>query len=385
MAIAALAQDKKALVAETADLLYHLLVVLESRRIAFDDVLEELERRMSADGPRTKEAESRVALTGERCSMNPRPHVAFSPYAVYLREEWARLRADTPMPLTEAELDNLASLTERVSSNEVVDIYLPLSRLLNLYVEATQGLHDRTTQFLRKSDGKMPFIIGLAGSVAVGKSTTARVLQALLARWPSHPRVELLPTDGFLFPNEVLEARGLMNRKGFPESYDLTKLLNFLGDVKSGKDKVEAPVYSHLIYDVLPDQKLSIERPDIVIVEGLNVLQPAKLPKDGEAIPFVSDFFDFSIYIDAAAELVESWYVERFLRLRQTAFRDPASYFHRYATLSEEEAVATGLAIWRSINLVNLNENILPTRQRADLILRKGADHAVETVALRKL
>jgi type I pantothenate kinase len=317
--------------------------------------------------------------------MNPRPHVAFSPYAVYRREEWARLRADTPMPLTEAELDNLASLTERVSSNEVMDIYLPLSSLLNLYVEATQALHDRTTQFLRTGDGKMPFIIGLAGSVAVGKSTTARVLQALLARWPSHPRVELLPTDGFLFPNDVLEARGLMNRKGFPESYDLTKILNFLADVKSGKEKVEAPVYSHLIYDVLPDQKLSIERPDIVIVEGLNVLQPAKLPKDGEAIPFVSDFFDFSIYIDAAAELVESWYVERFLRLRQTAFRDPASYFHRYATLSEEEAVATGLSIWRTINLVNLNENILPTRQRADLILRKGADHAVETVALRKL
>jgi len=276
-------------------------------------------------------------------------------------------------------------LTERVSTHEVVDVYLPLSRLLNLYVESTQALHGSTSQFLRKADGKMPFIIGLAGSVSAGKSTTARVLQALLARWPSHPRVELLPTDGFLFPNDVLEARGLMNRKGFPESYDLTKILNFLADVKSGKEKVEAPVYSHLIYDVLPDQKLSIERPDIVIVEGLNVLQPAKLPKDGEAIPFVSDFFDFSIYIDAAAELVESWYVERFLRLRQTAFRDPASYFHRYATLSEEEAVATGLSIWRTINLVNLNENILPTRQRADLILRKGADHAVETVALRKL
>ena len=385
VAIAALAQDKKALVAETADLLYHLLVVLESRRIPLRRRPRRARAAHERDGPRTKEAESRVALTRERCCMNPRPHVAFSPYAVYLREEWARLRADTPMPLTEAELDNLASLTERVSSNEVMDIYLPLSRLLNLYVEATQALHDRTTQFLRKRDGKMPFIIGLAGSVAVGKSTTARVLQALLARWPSHPRVELLPTDGFLFPNDVLEARGLMNRKGFPESYDLTKILNFLGDVKSGKEKVEAPVYSHLIYDVLPDQKLSIERPDIVIVEGLNVLQPAKLPKDGEAIPFVSDFFDFSIYIDAAAELVESWYVERFLRLRQTAFRDPASYFHRYATLSEEEAVATGLSIWRTINLVNLNENILPTRQRADLILRKGADHAVETVALRKL
>jgi type I pantothenate kinase len=231
----------------------------------------------------------------------------------------------------------------------------------------------------------MPFIIGLAGSVAAGKSTTARVLQALLARWQSHPRVELVPTDGFLFPNAVLEARGLMTRKGFPESYDLPRLLNFLADVKSGKAQVEASVYSHLIYDVLPDQTLVVEQPDIVIVEGLNVLQPATLPKDGQAIPFVSDFFDFSIFIDAAEALVEAWYVERFLRLRQTAFRDPASYFHRYATLSEEEARATGLEIWKSINLVNLKENILPTRQRADLILRKGEDHAVESVALRKL
>jgi type I pantothenate kinase len=317
--------------------------------------------------------------------MNPRPTVAFSPYAIYSREEWARLRADTPMTLSDAELDNLSGLTERVSTQEVVDVYLPLSRLLNFYIEAEQGLHQATEGFLRKGNGKTPFIIGLAGSVAAGKSTTARVLQALLARWPSHPRVELVPTDGFLFVNAVLEERGLMNRKGFPESYDLTKLLNFLAEVKSGKERVEAPVYSHLVYDVLPDQKLFIERPDIVIVEGLNVLQPAKLPKDGEAIPFVSDFFDFSIYIDAKEELVEEWYVERFLRLRQTAFRDPASYFHRYATLSEDEARVTGLHIWRSINLVNLRDNILPTRQRADLILRKGADHAVETVALRKL
>lgn len=317
--------------------------------------------------------------------MTPRPTVAFSPYATYSRTEWARLRDDTPLTLSEADLENLSGLTERVSTDEVVDIYLPLSRLLNLYVEASQGLHGHTEQFLGKRNGKMPFVIGLAGSVAAGKSTTARVLQALLARWPSHPNVALVPTDGFLFPNAVLEARDLMTRKGFPESYDTPSLLNFLADVKSGKTRVEAPLYSHLVYDVLPDQTLVVEQPDIVIVEGLNVLQPATLPRNGEAIPFVSDFFDFSIFIDAAEALVESWYVERFLRLRQTAFRDPASYFHRYATLSEDEARETGLSIWRSINLVNLKENILPTRQRADLILRKGADHAVESVELRKL
>ncbi len=317
--------------------------------------------------------------------MTSRPPAAFSPYANYSRVEWARLRDETPMPLDEAELENLSGLTERVSVEEVVDIYLPLSQLLNFYVEASQGLHGETEKFLRKGGSRVPFIVGLAGSVAAGKSTTARVLQALLARWSSHPRVELVPTDGFLLPNAALEQRGLMERKGFPESYDLPKLLKFLGDVKSGQGSVQVPVYSHLVYDVLPDKTLGIERPDIVIVEGLNVLQPASLPKGGEAVPFVSDFLDFSIYIDAAEELVEAWYVERFLRLRQTAFRDPASYFHRYSKLSETQARETGLSIWREINLINLKENILPTRKRADLILHKGADHAVESVAIRKL
>ena len=289
------------------------------------------------------------------------------------------------MPLSEAELENLSGLTERVSEEEVVDIYLPLSQLLNFYVEASQELHGETENFLGKGEGKVPFIVGLAGSVAAGKSTTARVLQALLARWSSHPRVELVPTDGFLLPNAVLEERGLMARKGFPESFDLPKLLKFLGDVKSGRGSVQVPVYSHLVYDVLSDKMLDIEQPDVVIVEGLNVLQPASLPKGGEAVPFVSDFLDFSIYIDAAEDLVEAWYVERFLRLRQTAFRDPASYFHRYSKLSETQARETGLSIWREINLINLKENILPTRKRADLILHKGADHAVDSVAIRKL
>jgi len=289
------------------------------------------------------------------------------------------------MTLKSSEMKRLRSLHDRLDMDEVREIYLPLSRLLSLYVAATQRLFRVQQRFLNTKDAKMPYVIGVAGSVAVGKSTTARVLQALLARWSNMPKVDLITTDGFLFPNEVLFRDGLMERKGFPESYDVSALLQFLSDIKAGRRRVRAPVYSHLIYDVLPDEWIEIDRPDILIVEGVNVLQAGRAPRGGQGVPFVSDFFDFSIYIDAAEKLVESWYVERFLRLRQTAFRDPASYFHRYATLSEEEAVATGLSIWRTINLVNLRENILPTRQRADLILRKGEGHAVETVALRKL
>jgi type I pantothenate kinase len=304
---------------------------------------------------------------------------------VFSREDWARLRADTPMTLVARELEHLSGLIEELSVEEVEQIYLPMSRLLNLYVAAAQELHAVTSKFLGRKDSKVPFIIGVAGSVAVGKSTTARVLKALLARWPDHPRVDLITTDGFLLPNADLERRGLMTRKGFPESFDTARLLNFLADVKSGREPVEAPVYSHFHYDILPGQTIVVERPDILIVEGLNVLQPARLPKGGEAIPFVSDFFDFSIYIDAEPEVIQDWYVTRFMRLRNTAFRDPGAYFHRYASLSPDEAQARAVAIWRTINLKNLEENILPTRQRARLILRKEPDHRVETVALRKL
>lgn len=315
----------------------------------------------------------------------PRSILQFSPYRTFTREEWARLRADTPMTLVERDLEQLSGLMHDLSMSEVEQIYLPLSRLLNLYVAAAQELHAATSLFLGRKDVKVPFIIGVAGSVAVGKSTTARVLQALLARWPDHPRVDLVTTDGFLLPNSELEARGIMNRKGFPESFDTARLLNFLGDVKSGRDRAEAPVYSHFHYDILTGQSQVVQRPDILIVEGLNVLQPARLPRDGEAIPFVSDFFDFSLYIDADPRVIEEWYLARFMKLRTTAFRDPGAYFHRYALLSLEEAEARGLEIWRTINLKNLEENILPTRRRASLILRKGPDHLIESVALRKL
>lgn len=309
----------------------------------------------------------------------------FSPYREFSRAEWARLRFDTPMTLVPRELEALSGVIEELSVAEVEEIYLPLSRLLNLYVAAAQELHAASSRFLGRRDHKVPFIIGIAGSVAVGKSTTARVLKALLARWPDHPRVDLVTTDGFLFPNAELERRGIMNRKGFPESFDSARLLNFLAEVKSGRELVEAPVYSHFFYDILPNQRVAVAQPDILIVEGLNVLQPARLSRGGEPTPFVSDFFDFSIYLDADPATIETWYLERFMRLRATAFRDPGAYFHRYANLSEEEAHARALHIWQSINLRNLEENILPTRQRARLILRKGDDHRVASVALRRL
>jgi type I pantothenate kinase len=308
-----------------------------------------------------------------------------APHRVFTRAEWAELRKDTPLTLNAEDLARLKSLNDPISLDEVIEIYLPISRLLSLYVAATQGLHDATRKFLGTSDGIVPFIIGVAGSVAVGKSTTARVLRALLSRWPNTPKVDLIATDGFLLPNAVLSREGLMEKKGFPESYDRPTLSAFLADIKAGKREVKAPVYSHLAYDIVPGETISIDKPDILIVEGLNVLQTSKPPRDGRVIPFVSDFFDFSIYLDADEPVVQRWYIERFRSLRQTAFANPKSYFHRYASLSDREAEEVANGLWTRINRVNLFENILPTRPRADLILRKGVDHRIEQVSLRRI
>ncbi|QQE73597.1 type I pantothenate kinase [Brevibacillus composti] len=309
-----------------------------------------------------------------------------SPYVTFSREQWRGLRASTPLTISDEELAYLQGLNERLSLSEVADIYLPLSRLLNLHVGATQELYQATHTFLGNLEKKVPFIIGIAGSVAVGKSTTARILQTLLSRWPNHPKVDLITTDGFLYPNRVLEERGLMKRKGFPESYNTGRLISFLCDVKSGVPEVAAPVYSHLVYDIVPDEWQLVREPDILIVEGLNVLQtPVDEKQRRLSEVFVSDFFDFSIYVDADEEAIKKWYIDRFKLLRQTAFSNPASYFRRYASLSDEEAIEVATGIWNEINGINLRNNILPTRGRARLILEKGEDHMIQTVRLRKL
>jgi type I pantothenate kinase len=308
------------------------------------------------------------------------------PFVELERDAWAALGAATEQPLTAEEVDRVRGLGDELDLDEVKQVYLPLSRLLSMYVESAGALHRAQEEFLsRPQPPRTPFVIGLAGSVAVGKSTTARVLQQMLAHWPAHPSVALVTTDGFLYPNAELERRGLLARKGFPESYDRRALLRFVVDIKSGKEEVEAPTYSHLVYDVVPDDPVVVRHPDIVIVEGLNVLQPARTTEDGRSGLALSDFFDYSVYVDAATADIRAWYVERFLRLRKTAFADPASYFSRYAGLSGDEATETAEQIWDSINGPNLEQNIKPTRSRATLVLRKDRDHSVRYVRLRKL
>ena len=305
-------------------------------------------------------------------------------YRAFSRQEWANLRNSTPLTLTEADLERLRGINEALSLDEVSAIYLPLSRLLNLHITAWQRLNRVTATFLGTEAPRVPFLIGLAGSVAAGKSTSARLLQALLSYWPQHRTVDLVTTDGFLFPNAELEARSLMARKGFPESYDQRRLLRFVSDLKAGRSPIEVPVYSHLLYDIMPDRTLQIAQPDVVILEGLNVLQRGSEDLSDPRRLFVADFFDFTIYVDADLESLRTWYVNRFLSLRETAFRDPASYFRRFSELTVPEATRTALSIWTTINERNLLDNILPTRGRADIILEKGENHEVQRVWLRQ-
>ncbi len=303
-----------------------------------------------------------------------------SPYLTFTHEAWARLRGETPMTLTADDVTELTGFNERLSLREVEEIYLPLSRLLNLHIAAVQDLHRVTSRFLGTLAPRVPYVIAIAGSVSVGKSTTARVLRRLLSRWPNHPRVDLVTTDGFLHPNATLEARGIMHRKGFPESYDRARLIRFVADLKSGLSPLSVPLYSHLQYDILSGDEQSVDRPDIVILEGLNVLQSGV-----EHSLFVSDYVDFSIYVDAPESELETWFLDRFRTLRDTAFRDPLSFFHRYAEMPEDEAMAMARDVWKRINLANLQENIAPTRERARLVLIKGPEHVVQRVLLRRL
>ncbi|QCB95184.1 type I pantothenate kinase [Cellulomonas shaoxiangyii] len=320
-----------------------------------------------------------------RVPTSPPTVVPATPYVDLDREAWARLSASTPLPLTDADVARLRGLGDPIDLAEVDAIYRPLSRLLDLYIQGTRGLHRATSTFLREDVGRTPYVIGVAGSVAVGKSTTARLLRELIARWPATPRVELVTTDGFLYPNAELERRGLLQRKGFPESYDRRALLRFVSKVKAGRPEVTVPVYDHLTYDIVPGAEVVVRQPDVLIIEGLNVLQPARPTAAGASNLALSDFFDFSIYVDARTADAKQWYVDRFLSLRRTAFARPESYFHRYASLTDAEAVARAEAIWDSINAPNLEQNILPTRSRATLVLTKGPDHAVQRVRLRKL
>jgi len=322
---------------------------------------------------------SRVTQRRESNGSFPTPFVELD------RSAWSRLAKNHPMEITADDLTRLRGLDHPLDQREIQEVYMPLSRLLAFYCEAVERLHGVTSDFLMERRQRTPFIIGVAGSVAVGKSTTSRILRELLTRWPSTPNVELITTDGFLLPNAELRRRGLMHRKGFPESYDRRALLRFLAEVKGGRPQVSAPVYSHLSYDIVPGEHIVVHQPDVLIVEGLNVLgAPPVRPMGGTGLA-VSDFFDFSVYVDARVSHIERWYVERFLKLRETAFARLDAYFHRYATLSDEEAVATALTIWETINGPNLVENILPTRQRASLVIVKGEDHSVVRVRLRKL
>lgn len=320
-------------------------------------------------------------MNAEPTGLNPIENQALSPFVEISRSEWAELAKSNDTPLTEAEVENIRGLGDFLDLAEVAEIYLPLSQLLNLYVTNTQQLHQASGDFLHGTAKKTPFIIGVAGSVAVGKSTVSRLLKELLSRWPTTPRVSLVTTDGFLYPNSVLEEKGLMAKKGFPESYDRLALLKFVADIKSGKEEVKAPVYSHLTYDIVPGAELVVNSPDVVIVEGLNVLQP---PAIGQEVA-LSDYFDFQIYVDAPTDEIETWYLDRFKQLRESAFRNPESYFHKYAEMPMEDALDRAKEIWRTINLPNLLENIISTKSRATLVLQKGVKHRVERVLLRKI